>query len=92
MIVSEPSASVVVEIVATPEVKFTVPNAIAPLLNVIDPVGVPPAVLVTVAVNITDCPFSAGFNDDEIAVAVGFAITTSGTIDEVLVEKLVLPL
>jgi hypothetical protein len=39
-------------------------------LNVTAPVGIPP-VLVTAAVNLTDCPIVMGFDEEAIVVVVG---------------------
>lgn len=43
----------------TPELSVPVPKTVVPSSNVTVPVGVPP-VLLTVAVNVTDCPGAAG--------------------------------
>jgi hypothetical protein len=47
-----------------------VPSVIAPSLNVTIPVGVPPPLLVTVAVNVTACPNVLGLAEEESPVAV----------------------
>ncbi len=66
-----------------------VPNVVEPSLNVTMPVGVPvlPAILNTVAVNVTDCPRIAGLDEDVRAVEVGVK-TVSVTAVEVLPAKL----
>ena len=53
-----------------------VPKAVEPLKNITVPVGVPPAVLVTVAVNVTDWPATSGLSDETSAVALGLPLTT----------------
>lgn len=67
----EPRASVEVEKLACP-IAFTVPVPIvvAPSLNRTLPVGVVEAVLVTVAVNVTDCPTPEGLADETTTVVV----------------------
>jgi hypothetical protein len=85
-----PTASVVVVKVATPlpfSVTAPVPNAVVPLKNVTVPVGVPPAVLVTVAVNVTDWPTTSGLREEATAVALGLPVTTCVTAVETLEAK-----
>jgi hypothetical protein len=81
------TASEVVAKVATP-LPFTtpVPREVVPSRNVTVPVGVPPAVLETVAVNVTDCPPRDGLSDDPSTVALGLS-TTCVTAVDVLVAK-----
>jgi hypothetical protein len=50
-------------------VRFTVRVA-DPCLNVTVPVGVPPLVAVTVAVSVTDCSYTEGFEEDVRVVVV----------------------
>src|ERR1700674_4603410 len=61
--------------VATPALSGPEPSEVAPSENVTVPVGVPPAVLVTVAVNVTDWPPTEGLSDDTSTVVVGAALT-----------------
>ena len=58
--------------VATPALSAPVPSVVAPSLNVTVPVAVPlPGdTAATVAVNVTDCPNTDGFEDDVTAVVV----------------------
>jgi len=53
-----------------------VPGQVAPSMKVTLPVGVPLA-LVTVAVNVTDCPNVDGLGDDITAVLVAGLVTVS---------------
>lgn len=50
--------------------RFPVPIWLAPSKNVTVPLGVPVEALVTLAVNVTDCPFVAGFAEDITVVVV----------------------
>src|ERR1039458_8073932 len=84
----EPTESASVVNVATPlPLSPPVPNIVAPSRNVTAPVGVPPAVLATVAVKVTDCPPMEGLSDDTTDVVVGLALTTCAMILDVLDEK-----
>jgi predicted small secreted protein len=59
-------------------------------LNVTVPVGVP-ALLVTVAVNVTACPTLLGLTEDVSVAAVAAAPTVWVNADEMLAEKLASP-
>lgn len=76
--------------VAWPETRFPVPIAAAPSKNVTVPVGVPEPLL-TVAVNVTAFPNTAGFCDEvtEVLVAIPFTVWLSGV--EVLGSKVASP-
>ena len=82
-----PAVSAEVEKVATPAVSVPVPSTAAPSLKVTVPLGVPVAVLLTVAVKVTDCPTLEGLGDEVNAVVVVFRFTTWLTAVEVLVSK-----
>jgi hypothetical protein len=72
---------------ACPSLSPTVLNTTVPfLVNVTEPVGVPPNCDVTLAVKVTDCPASDGLGDEtrEVAVLAGF--TTSFKAGEVLAK------
>jgi len=60
---------------AVPLFSVAVPIAVDPILNVTVPVGVP-LLDVTVAENVTACPTTDGFNDEEIVVVVGWSDMT----------------
>jgi hypothetical protein len=60
--------------VAPPALSGPDPSEVAPSENVTVPVGVPPAVLVTVAVNVTDWPPTEGLSDEVSNVALGFRL------------------
>jgi hypothetical protein len=92
VIVSDPFASVVVEILATPPTNVAAPSALVPDLNVTDPVGTPEVVAVTVALNVTDCPAVDGFCDELSNVLVPVLFTTCDTAAEVLAAWPVSPL
>ena len=66
------------------------PRGVEPSKNVTAPDGVPPAALVTVAVNVTACPVIDGFTDDEITVALDFTTSCVRTAD-VLAAKVESP-
>jgi len=76
---------------AAPPLILLVPRTVVPFLKVTVPVGVPDDVEVTVAVNLTYWPNSAGFKEETNVVVVAFS-TTCVTADEVLVVKYVAPL
>lgn len=76
---------------AAPPLMLLVPRTVVPFLNVTVPVGVPDTVDLTVAVNLTNAPNSAGFKEETNVVVVEFS-TTCVTADEVLVVKYVAPL
>ena len=62
-----------------------VPNDVVPSKKVTVPVGVPPAVLVTVAVNVTAVSYThLGLSDEVSAAADGLPLTTCVTGLEVL--------
>ena len=88
----DPTASVDVVNAAFPLLIVTVPNTLAPSLNVIDPVGVPDVEGFTLAVNVTTLPCVAGFSDELTVVEVPALLTTSVSAAEVLPVKFVLPL
>ena len=58
-----------------PLLSVPVPKVVAPSLNVMVPVGVPPLAAVTAAVNVTLCPYVDGFNDEDKATVTGGATT-----------------
>jgi len=76
---------------AAPPLMLLVPRTVVPFLKVTVPVGVPDTVDLTVAVNLTNAPNSAGFKEETNVVVVEFS-TTCVTADEVLVVKYVAPL
>jgi hypothetical protein len=62
---SLPTARLEVDNVATPEVKVTTPSVLVPSMNLTVPVGVPVTETGdTVAVRVTDCPYSDGLAED----------------------------
>ncbi len=69
----EPRDSPLVLKVAFPPLRLLDPRTVVPSKNVTEPVGVP-AVAVTVAVNVTDCPRFDGLRDD-VSVVVVLALT-----------------
>jgi hypothetical protein len=82
----EPTASADVLNVAEPALSAPLPKVVAPSLNVTVPVAVPVpgATVLTVAVNVTDCPNTEGFTDDTTAVVVLAAFTTCDNEADVL--------
>jgi hypothetical protein len=65
VIVCEPMASeLILKVAASPD-SVPVPSVVAPSLKVTVPVGVPlpGATTLTVAVNVTDCPYAEGLPD-----------------------------
>src|SRR5574340_523139 len=82
----EPTPSDEVVRVVHPSVfSVPVPRTAAPSLKVTVPVGVPaPGPALTVAVNVTGCPKSAGFSDDATAVVDGPAVIVCVSTLEVL--------
>ena len=80
-----PAVSAEVEKVATPAVSVPVPSTAAPSLKVTVPLGVPVAVLLTVAVKVTDCPTLEGLSEEVNAVVDAFLFITWLTAVEVLV-------
>jgi hypothetical protein len=86
----DPTASVDVANVATPELSVPVPSVVAPSRNVTVPVGVPP-VPVTVAVNVTDWPAVEGLTEEVSVVVLAFVFTTWVTTEDVLAAKLESP-
>ena len=79
-----PAVRADVDRVATPAVRVPVPSAVTPSLKVTVPPGVPVAVVLTVAVKVTDCPKLDGFNDDVTVVEVASLFTTWLNAPEVL--------
>jgi hypothetical protein len=92
VIVSEPTASVVVDILAAPPTSAADPNALLPDLKVIDPVGTADVLEVTVAVNVTNWLAVDGFNEEDSDVLVAVLLTTCDNTGEVLVAWLASPL
>jgi hypothetical protein len=82
--------SELVESVALPFVRETVPKVVAPSLNMTLPAGVPPpgATAVTVAVKVTDWPKFEGLSDDVTTEDVDALFTTCVREGDVLVVKL----
>ena len=73
-----PTERAAVENVATPEpLRVPVPRVAAPSLKVTVPVGVPP-VPVTVAVKLTDCPYTDGFDEEVSVVVLGLTTASVG--------------
>lgn len=86
------SCVAVVVKVAVPPARVPLPRVAVPFMNVTVPPGVPaPALVVTVAVNITACPNVDGFGDDPVIVVVVPALFTVCTTDPELVANLVEP-
>ena len=73
-----PTGSVTVVHDATPDDRVLVDAAVVPLKKVTVPVGVP-AVPVTVAVNVTDCPWTFGLAPDARLVVDGVVPAASAT-------------
>lgn len=93
MIECEPRLNALVENVAWPLLKLPVPKVVAPSLKVTVPVGVPVAgeVALTVAVNVTLWPTTAGFAEGETEVVVSPVLTVWLNVELVLVLKLLSP-
>lgn len=70
---------------------MTVPIPVPLSRNVTVPVGAPPAEVVTVAVNVTACPPTAGLSDEVSAVDVARGLMVSATAEELLGAKFVSP-
>ena len=86
-----PAVRVEIEIAALPPLSVAgAPICDVPSKNVTVPVGVPTAVLVTAAVNITDWVTTEGLIDEARVVALGLSTTWVRTL-EVLVAKLASP-
>ena len=79
--------------VATPPVSVPVPISTPPSRKLTVPAGTPApgATVVTVAVNVTDCPKVEGLSDDPRAVVVAAWLTVCVTAGEVLPVKLAFP-
>ncbi len=87
-----PWASAAVVNVAWPAASSgPVPSVVVPSMNVTVPVGVPGETLVTVAVNVTDCPVTDGLGAETRAVVVGAETTFWPTPAEVLPAKVESP-
>ena len=71
-----PAPSVGMTEVATPADSVAEPMIAAPSMNVTVPSGVPP-IEVTVAVNVTPCPYVLGLGDAVSVVAVGLTTWVS---------------
>ena len=69
----------------------TVPRVVAPSLNVTEPVGVPAAPEVTVAVKVTDWPKTDGLDADITVLTVAGKLTACVTMFDVLAAKLASP-
>lgn len=82
----EPTASADVLNLAEPALSAPLPNVVAPSLNVTVPVTVPVpgATVLTVAVNVTDCPNTEGLAEDTTVVVVLAAFTTCDSETDVL--------
>lgn len=76
--------------VAWPETRFPVPIDAAPSKNVTVPVGVPEPLL-TVAVNVTAFPNTAGFCDEVTEVLVAIPLTVWVSAVDVLGSKVASP-
>ena len=87
-----PTGSAVVLRTATPPLTAPVPSVTVPFLKVTVPVALPPPMLATVAVKLTDLPCVAGFSDETSVVVVPTLLTTSLTAADVLVAKFASPL
>jgi len=62
--------------VAVPPVSVPVPKTVVPILNVtLSPSGILPAVDVTLAVKVTDCPTVEGFKLEDKVLVVTFFVT-----------------
>ena len=79
--------------VATPDALSVASGTIGelPSTNITCPVGVPPIVLETVAVNVTDWPPMEGFNEEVTVDVVGLTFTTSEIALDVLTAKIESP-
>jgi hypothetical protein len=84
----ESAADVVPPLVA----RAAAPTDVVPSRNVTLPVGVPVAVLATVAVSVTETPGITGLTELISVVVVGFKLTTCATTGDVLAAKLASPL
>ena len=71
--------------------RAAVPRDVVPSRNVTLPVGIPVAVLATVAVSVTETPTITGLTELLSVVVVGFRLTTWVRIGDVLVAKFVSP-
>jgi len=72
VIESVPTGSVEVVRVASPALNVPVPRTVVPSMNVtVSPLVGSPALEVTFAVNITDCPALDGFSEEVSVVVVG---------------------
>ena len=78
---------------ALPVFRVTAPSEVVPSMNVTGPVGVPVAgdTALTVALNVTAWPATAGLGEDVRLVLVLPAFTIWFTAGDVLVRKLALP-
>ena len=72
----EPALKAAVARVAWPETRAVLPSDVLPSKNVTVPVGVP-AILLTVAVNVTDWPAFDGLADELKVVVVAFPVAVS---------------
>lgn len=94
MIECDATLNALVVYVACPPLMVPVPNVAAPSLKVTVPetVPAPGAVMLTVAVNVTDCPKTDGFCDETTEVVVLALFTVCVKADEfVLGRKLLSP-
>ena len=78
---------------AVPLIRVALPRVDVPLINVTEPVGAPaPALVATVAVNVTDCPNVDGLGgEDPVMVVVVPALLTICVTDPMLVANFVEP-
>jgi hypothetical protein len=75
MMTCDPACPNTTAMLATPlEFRVALPIRVPLFVNVIVPAGVP-EVLVTLAVNVTECPTSDGLSEEIRAVAVGARLT-----------------
>ena len=86
-----PATLLVVSVAIADAFRLPVPSDVVPSMNVTEPVGMPGAVEVTVAVNVTGIPKTDGFAEDVTVVAVASILTTCVIVFEVLTPKLASP-
>jgi hypothetical protein len=86
------SCVVLVVKVAVPLIRVPLPRVVVPFMKVTVPPGVPaPALVVTVAVNVTACPKVDGLGEDPVIVVVVPALFTVCRTDPELVANFVEP-
>ena len=79
-----PGGNELVEMLALPPAKFTVPRVTLPAVNVTDPLAKTSVLVLTDAVNLTDCPVLEGFIDEVRVVVEEAGFTVSFNTDELL--------